>query len=171
MNHYKKVVQKLINKAFEGYNRLEIKDEGSAVNIQRKISDIYRELDIELNNRPDEIRLANLELLEQVDTLRNNIEAVIKENGGYKYATIEQLSKGVQYRDVSTVVKYETMGIWDPRTETYKSLANMMDEGFDHKNSFVHEYYVDKNGQVKKRMLMIDQDEFSYLTFLIIQYL
>ena len=159
-----KVVQKLINKAFEGYNRLEIKDEGSAVHIQRKISDIYRELDIELNNRPDEIRLANLELLEQVDTLRNNIEAVIKENGGYKYATIEQLSKGVQYRDVSTVVKYETMGIWDPRTETYKSLANMMDEGFDHKNSFVHEYYVDKNGQVKKRMLMIYQDEFSYLT-------
>ena len=159
-----KVVQRLINNAFENFNKLEIKDEGSAVHIQRRISDIYRELDLELNNRPDEIRLANLELLEQVDTLRNNIQAVINENGGYKYATIEQLSKGVQYRDVSTVVKYETMGIWDPRTETYKSLVDIIDEGFNHRNSFVNEYYVDKNGQVRKRMLMIDQDELSSLT-------
>jgi len=159
-----KVVQKLINRAFEDFNTPDLKGEGGAVSVVSRMQDIYRTLDLELSNRPDEIRLANLELLEQVNTLRRNIQAVMNENGGYKYATIEQIQKGVQYRDISTVVRYETMGIWDPRTETYKSITDIISEGFNHKNSFIHEYYVDKNGQVKKRMLMIDQNDFSSIT-------
>ena len=157
------VVQNLINKAFEDFRRYELADEGTGAMVVNNLNDVINELRYELGNRPEEIRLANTELLENLEIIKNNALAVIKENGGHSLATAEQLAKGVDYRDVNSVVVNTTQGIWDPRNERYVTIDEILSQGFDHKNTFINESYVNHNGVVKQRMLMIDNNNIEFI--------
>ena len=157
------VVQNLINKAFEDFRRYELADEGTGAMVVKNLNDVISELRHELGNRPEETRLANTELLENLETIKNNALAIMNENGGHQLATAEQLAKGVDYRDVNSVVKKTTQGIWDPRNERYVTLDEIVSQGFDHRNTFINESYVNHNGVVAKRMLMIDNNNIEFI--------